>query len=76
LPEKRPLAASIRVPSLNRPKASFVPMGKVRSTTAGRARVPAFTASRAGVYTIRLSTPAGKTYYLKVKVTAKKSSKS
>jgi hypothetical protein len=27
------------------------------------------------VYTIRLATPAGKTFYVKVKVTAKKGSK-
>jgi hypothetical protein len=38
-------------------------------------KVPAFKATRAGVYTIRLATPEGKAYYVKVKVTAKKSTK-
>jgi len=76
LPANTPLNASMSVPSQTRAKASFVPIGKTRSTAAGRARVPAFKASRTGVYTIRLSTPAGKAYYLKVKVTAKKSTKS
>jgi hypothetical protein len=75
LPASTPLAASMSVSSPTPAKASFIPIGKTRSTASGRAKVPAFKASRAGVYTIRLSTPAGKAYYLKVKVTAKKSSK-
>jgi hypothetical protein len=36
--------------------------------------VPAFKANRAGVYTIRLVTPAGKAFYLKVIASAKKPS--
>jgi hypothetical protein len=35
-------------------------------------KIPAFTATRPGVYTIRLATAEGKAYYVKVKVTAKK----
>ena len=45
------------------------------STAAGRVKIPAFKATRPGVYTIRLATPAGKFYYVKVKVTEKKSIK-
>jgi hypothetical protein len=37
--------------------------------------VPFFKASRAGVYTLRMTSPAGKDFYLKLKVTSKKSSK-
>jgi hypothetical protein len=62
------------VSPLTRAKASFVSIGKTRSTANGRAKVPAFKASRAGMYTIRLSTPAGKAFYLKVKVAPKKAS--
>jgi hypothetical protein len=62
------------VAAQTRAKASFVPIGKTRSNAGGSAKVPAFKASRAGVYTIRLTAPTGKRYYLKVKVVAKKSS--
>ena len=37
--------------------------------------LPAFNASRPGSFTMRLTTPAGKAYYLKVKVAKKKSSR-
>ena len=74
LPPSTPLVAGMSVAPLTRAKVSYVPIGKTRSTASGRAKVPAFKASRAGIYTIRLSTPAGKAFYLKVKVAAKKSS--
>jgi len=74
LPASTPLEAGMSVAPLTRTKASFVSIGKTRSTANGRAKVPAFKASRAGMYTIRLSTPAGKAYYLKVKVAPKKAS--
>ena len=74
LPANTPLQAAMSIAPLTRAKASFISIGKTRSTAGGRAKVPAFKASRAGVYTIRLATPAGKAFYLKVKVTAKKAS--
>jgi hypothetical protein len=60
------------VAPLTRAKATFVSIGTTRSTSAGSAKVPAFKASRAGTYTIRLTTAAGKAFYLKVKVAARK----
>ena len=83
LPPNRPIFAALRIlrsgslttTSLLRAKSSFVPMGTTRSTAAGRVKVPAFKATRPGVYTIRLSTAEGTAYYVKVKVTAKKSTK-
>ena len=75
LPARTPIVASMSVSSQTRAKSRFVPIGTTRSTAAGRVKVPAFKATRAGVYTIRLATPAGKAYYVKVKVTAKKSAK-
>jgi hypothetical protein len=75
LPASTRLKASMSVAYTGRAKESFAPIGETRSTADGRAQVPAFKASRAGVYTIRLTTPSGKGYYLKVKVVAKKSSK-
>jgi hypothetical protein len=84
LPANRPILAYQRVlypsrpqvdPSLFRAKSPFVLMGATRSTATGRVKVPAFKATRPGVYTIRLSTPEGKDFYVKVKVTAKKSTK-
>ena len=59
-----------------RAKEAFVNIGNTRSNAAGKAKVPAFKASRAGTYTIQLSTAAGKAFYLKVKVAAKKASSS
>lgn len=76
LPPSTPLQAGMSVSPLTRAKTSFVPIGKTRSTANGRAKVPAFKASRAGLYTIRLSTPAGKAFYLKVRVAGKKGSSS
>jgi hypothetical protein len=75
LPASTPIVASMSVSRQTRARASFVPIGTTRSTAAGRVKVPAFKATRPGVYTIRLATPAGKTFYVKVKVTAKKGSK-
>ena len=84
LPANTSVVVSIRAISGSRPqsvlsllraKSPFVPMGTIQSTAAGRVKVPAFKARRAGVYLIRLSTPAGKSQYLKVKVTARKSTK-
>jgi len=75
LPANTPIAASMRLTSQTRAKSSFVPIGSTRSTAAGRVKVPAFKATRPGVYVIQLSTPSGKAYYLKVNVTAKKGSK-
>jgi hypothetical protein len=72
LPANTPIAASMSVASQTRAKTTFVPIGTTRSNAAGRVKVPAFKATRPGVYTIQLSTPAGKAYYLNVKVTAKK----
>ncbi len=76
LPPSTPLQAGMSLSPLTRAKTSFVSIGKTRSTANGRAKVPAFKASRAGLYTIRLSTPAGKAFYLKVRVAAKKASSS
>lgn len=76
LPPSTPLQAGMSVSPLTRAKSSFVSIGKTRSTANGRAKVPAFKASRAGLYTIRLSTRAGKAFYLKVRVAAKKASSS
>jgi hypothetical protein len=75
LPASTPIVASMSVSRQTRARASFVPIGTTRSTAAGRVKVPAFKATRAGVYTIRLATPAGKTFYVKVKVKAKKNTK-
>jgi predicted outer membrane repeat protein len=80
LPANRPIFAALRIlrsgsqttTSLLRAKSSFVPMGTARSTATGRVKIPAFKATRPGVYTIRLSTAEGKAYYVKVKVTARK----
>jgi hypothetical protein len=81
LPANTSVVVSIRVISGSRPqsvlsllraKSSFVTIGTTRSNAAGRVKVPAFKATRPGVYAIQLSTPAGKAYYLNVKVTAKK----
>jgi hypothetical protein len=74
LPASTPLQAGMSVASATRAKTPFVSIGQTRSTAGGRAKVPAFKASRAGVYTIRLTTPTGKAFYLKVKVAAKKTS--
>jgi hypothetical protein len=38
-------------------------------------KLPAFKASRAGSFMMRMTTPAGTAYYLKVKVTAKSTAK-
>jgi hypothetical protein len=75
LPARTPIVASMSVSSQTRAKSTFVPIGTTRSTAAGQVKVPAFKATRPGVYTIRLATPAGKAFYVKVKVTAKKSAK-
>jgi hypothetical protein len=74
LPSRTQLLAGMSVAPLMRAKNSYVPIGVTRSSASGRAKVPAFKASRAGIYTIRLTTPAGKAFYLKVKVAAKKAS--
>ena len=50
---------------------SFVRIGAGRTNAKGRMKLPAFKASRPGSFTIRMTTPAGKAYYLKVKVAAK-----
>ena len=50
---------------------SFVRVGSGRTNAKGRMKLPAFKASRPGSFTIRMTTPAGKAYYLKVKVAAK-----
>jgi hypothetical protein len=50
---------------------SFVRIGSSRTNAKGRMKLPAFKASRAGTFMMRMTTPAGKAYYLKVKVTAK-----
>ena len=73
LPARTPIVASMSVSSQTRAKSTFVPIGTTRSTATGRVKVPAFKATHPGVYTIRLSTAEGKAYYVKVKVTAKKS---
>jgi hypothetical protein len=84
LPANTSVVVGIRVISGSRPqnvlsllraKSSFVSIGTTRSNAAGRVKVPAFKATRPGVYTIQLSTPAGKAYYVNVKVTAKKGTK-
>jgi hypothetical protein len=72
LPPSTQLNAGMSVAPLTRAKATFVSIGTTRSTASGRAKVPAFKASRPGVYTIRLTTPAGKAYYLKVRVEPRK----
>jgi hypothetical protein len=74
LPTSTPLRVKMSVPV--RAKEAFVNIGNTRSNAAGKAKVPAFKASRAGTYTIQLSTAAGKAFYLKVKVAAKKASSS
>jgi len=74
LPARLSLQASMSVPAPTRAKPAFVSIGKTRSSASGQATVPAFKANRAGVYTIRLVTPASKAFYLKVKVSAKKPS--
>ena len=50
---------------------SFVRIGSGRTNAKGRMKLPAFKASRAGTFMMRMSTPTAKAYYLKVKVTAK-----
>jgi predicted ribosome-associated RNA-binding protein Tma20 len=50
---------------------SFVRIGSGLTNSKGRMKLPAFKASRAGTFMMRMTTPAGKAYYLKVKVTAK-----
>ncbi len=72
LPVNTPLEAGMSVTPTTRAKATYVSIGKTRSNNAGQAKVPAFKASRAGTYTIQLSTAEGKVFYLKVKVAAKK----
>lgn len=74
LPANMSLQAGMSASAPTRAKTTFALIGKTRSNAAGQATVPAFKASRAGLYTIRLATPAGKAYYLKVKVSAKKPS--
>ena len=76
LPSRTQLLAGMSFAPLTRAKDSYVPIGKTRSTASGRAKVPAFKASRPGIYTIRLSTPTNEAFYLKVKVAAKKASSS
>ena len=62
-------------PTQTRAKSTFLWIGKTRSADDGRSKIPAFKASRTGVYIIRLVTPEDKSYYLKVKVVAVKSAK-
>lgn len=74
LPPSTPLQAAMSAAPVTRAKPSFVSIGTTRSNATGRAKVPAFKATRPGIYTIRLSTPGGKAFYLKVKVATKKGS--
>jgi hypothetical protein len=64
-----------RMSSPTRAKEAFVTIGNTRSNASGRAKVPAFKATRSGTYTIQLSTAEGKSFYLKVQVAAKKPTK-
>lgn len=66
------MSASPFARMLAQASATFSPLGTTRSNSAGRAKVPAFKASRPGMYTIRLTTPTGRAYFVKVKVTTKK----
>ena len=75
LPASTSLEAGMSVSPLTRAKVTFASIGKTRSTANGRAKVPAFKASRAGVYTIQLMTPAHKAFYLKVKVAKRAAAK-
>jgi len=58
-----------------RAKATFVRIGSSRTNAKGRVKLPAFKASQPGSFVIRLKTPAGKTYFLKVKVAGTSSAK-
>jgi hypothetical protein len=73
LPVTTSLRVRMSVPV--RAKQAFVTIGNTRSNANGKAKVPAFKATRAGTYTIQLSTAEGKAFYLKVKVAAKKTAK-
>lgn len=46
----------------------WMSLGKVRTTSAGRATLPTFTVDKAGTYSIQLSTAKGAKYYVKVLV--------
>jgi hypothetical protein len=74
LPVSTSLRAGVKAPT--RAKEAFVTFGTTRSNANGRAKVPAFKPSRAGIYTIQLATADGKAFYLKVQVAAKKASSS
>ena len=75
LPASTPLQVGMSAPAFTRmlgqASPAFAPIGTTRSNAAGRAKVPAFKASRPGTYTIRLATASGKAYYLKVTVAAR-----
>ena len=58
-----------------RAKATFVRIGSSRTNAKGRVNLPAFKASQPGSFVIRLKTPAGKAYFLKVKVAGTSSAK-
>jgi len=58
-----------------RAKATFVRIGSSRTNAKGRVKLPAFKASQPGSFVLRLKTPAGKTYFLKVKVAGTSSAK-
>ena len=75
LPANTPLQAGMSAPSQARAKVTFSPIGRTRSNAAGRTKVPAFKASRPGMYTIRLTTPKGRAFYLKVKVSSRDGAK-
>jgi hypothetical protein len=54
---------------------TFVRIGSGRTNANGRVKLPAFKAARPGSLTMRLTTAAGKTYYLNVKVAKKKAAR-
>jgi hypothetical protein len=54
---------------------TFVRIGSGRTNAYGRVKLPAFKAARPGSLTMRLTTAAGKTYYLNVKVAKKKAAR-
>ena len=76
LPGRTRMSVGMSAPTLTRAKTTYASLGSTTSDAAGSAKVPAFKASRAGVYTIQLATAQGKAFYLKINVAAKKASKS
>jgi hypothetical protein len=75
LPANSVITVDISSTGQTRAKSTtFVRIGSGRTNATGRVKLPAFKASRPGSFTMRLTTPAGKAYYLKVKVAKKKAS--